>query len=578
MSALRPEAERRRRLLTRAIPLILIAGGAFALGLLVSKGSPELEAAKRFAAAWERGELGLMHGELTAAAAAEYPEEQFRSAYEQAASTSTLEEVSVGEVSGSDEVAGKEVVAVAISARTNAFGKVSGTVVLPVSESGIGWAPHLVFPGLQAGEELERNTRTPERAPILSEDGEALAEGAAEERSSPVGEAAADIVGTLGTPRREEREELREQGFPPGMLVGTSGLEQAFDTRLIGRPGGRLEAVGSEAGPRVIASSKPKPAKPVRTTIDADLQRAAVAALGELFGGIAVLDARKGSVRALSGIAFSAPQPPGSTFKVLTTVAALEEDVVSPDEEFPVVTEATVGGRTISNAHDEACGGTFVDSFAASCNSVFAPLGIEVGAEKLVETAEEFGFNAPPALFGPEAMEEISPPASTIPNPIGSELDVAVSAIGQGQVLATPLQMATVAQAIANRGKRSPTPIASGGKLRPDADPVRVTDRATAATVRDLMVANVERGTGIAADIADAQVAGKTGTAELGPDPDAPAPAADADPVQRENAWFIAFAPASKPRLAIAVMVVDALGGGGEIAAPIAAEVLSAGL
>ena len=92
------------------------------------------------------------------------------------------------------------------------------------------------------------------------------------------------------------------------------------------------------------------------------------------------------------------------------------------------------------------------------------------------------------------------------------------------------------------------------------------------------MVANVQSGTGIAANIPEAQVAGKTGTAELGPDPDAPAPGPGEAPALEENAWFTAFAPADKPKLAIAVMIVDASGSGGEVAAPIAAQILSAAL
>ena len=145
-------------------------------------------------------------------------------------------------------------------------------------------------------------------------------------------------------------------------------------------------------------------------------------------------------------------------------------------------------------------------------------------------------------------------------------------------MLATPLQMASAAQTIAAGGKRSPTPLVSEPELAPDAEPFDVTDATTASTVRDLMVANVQSGTGNAANIPDAQVAGKTGTAELGPDPDAPAPGPGEDPALQENAWFTAFAPADDPKLALAVMIVDAPGSGGEVAAPIAAEILSAAL
>jgi penicillin-binding protein A len=146
-----------------------------------------------------------------------------------------------------------------------------------------------------------------------------------------------------------------------------------------------------------------------------------------------------------------------------------------------------------------------------------------------------------------------------------------VTAIGQGQVLASPLQMASVAQTIAAQGERSPTPVVTEPSLGPDAGTTKVTDPEIAATVRDLMVANVQSGTGEAAAIPEAQVAGKTGTAELGPDPENPE-------ALEENAWFTAFAPAEKPKLALAVMIVDAPGSGGEIAAPIAAQIFSGAL
>jgi cell division protein FtsI/penicillin-binding protein 2 len=291
-----------------------------------------------------------------------------------------------------------------------------------------------------------------------------------------------------------------------------------------------------------------------------------------------VLDARNGEVRALSGIAFSAPQPPGSTFKIVTTVAALEEGITSPDQTYPVVTTTDVGGRAIDNAHEEACGGTLVVSFAKSCNTVFAPLGAELGEEKLLDISERFGFNHPPTIYREDALAATQPPASTIPSPIGSDLDVGVSAIGQGKVLATPLQMASVAQTIANGGVRSPTPLVKGEQFRADEGPVEVTDTRTARQVGRMMEAVVDSGTGSAASVPGIEVAGKTGTAELGTggtvDPDNP----DAQPEGDVDAWFAAYAPADKPRLAVAVMVVDADGDGGVIAAPIAREIFAAGL
>ena len=552
-------------MLTRAVPLVLIAIAAFVAGILVAGGSPEVEAATRFADAWEDRDYDAMHAELTPGAAAEYPVHEFTQLYEAAAITSTLQSVQLGEAEESGDT-----VEVGATAATKAFGDVAETISIPVADDAVAWEPHLVFPGLEPGEELDRRTRAPRRAAILAGGGTAIAEGPAAARASSLGTSAIDVAGEMGVPKGEQKAQVEAAGFPPGTLVGTSGLELAFDERLAGRPGGQLLATG-DGGERVLADTEPRPGEPVRTTIDPDLQESTVAALGGLFGGVAVLDATNGEVRALAGIAFSSPQPPGSVFKIITTTAALEEGLVTPDEQFPVETEAVVGGRAISNAGDAPCGGSFTQSFAESCNSVFAPLGAEVGGEKLLATAEDFGFNSPPALYDADATAAVDPPDSTIPDPIGSELDVAVTAIGQGQVLASPLQMANVAQTIAAGGERSPTPLVTEKSLAPDAGTTKVTDEKTAQTVRDLMVANVQSGTGEAAAIPEAQVAGKTGTAELGPDPENP------DTLQ-ENAWFTAFAPADKPKLALAVMVVNASGSGGEVAAPIAAEIFSAGL
>ena len=147
-------------------------------------------------------------------------------------------------------------------------------------------------------------------------------------------------------------------------------------------------------------------------------------------------------------------------------------------------------------------------------------------------------------------------------------------------MLATPLQLASIAQTIANRGTRLPTAIARTPQLRPDAEPVEVTSKETAATVRDLMIGVVNEGTGVAAALPGVQVAGKTGTAELGPEALAPGDelGPGEEPPQELDAWFTAFAPAGDPKLAVAVMVVDSEGDGGEIAAPIAQQVLAAGL
>jgi peptidoglycan glycosyltransferase len=260
---------------------------------------------------------------------------------------------------------------------------------------------------------------------------------------------------------------------------------------------------------------------------------------------------------------------------MVTTTAALQKGVVSLEDEFEIVNGVNVGGRFINNANGEFCGGTFREAFAESCNADFAPLGPQIGNDALVATAERFGFNSPPSLYASRILAQVKPAESTIPTEIGEEVDLGVSAIGQGEVQATPLEMASVAQTIANGGVREPTSIVRNVKLRPDAEPVRAMSKKIADELTELMIGVVVGGTGTAGAIPEAQVAGKTGTAELGPKP---GQENAQNPVQIKDAWFAAFAPAEKAKLAIGVLLIEAEAAGGEVAAPAAAEVLSAGL
>ncbi|MBA2522466.1 MAG: hypothetical protein H0V25_03955, partial [Solirubrobacterales bacterium] len=399
------------------------------------------------------------------------------------------------------------------------------------------------------------------------------AEGSAEARITT--SAGGIVTGSLAAPKPAQAKELAAAGYPEGSLTGTSGLELAFNSTLAGTPGGELRAVGA-GGSVVLAQRDPVAGKAVRTTIDPAIQDATAAALGDNYGGAAVLDAGSGDVLALAGLAFSAPQPPGSTFKVITATGALQAGITDLDEEFPVVSSAVVGGREVSNAHDELCGGSLVASFAESCNSVFAPLGEELGGKALVDTAELFGFNSPPELYDQEAVTAVGVPQSTIPADL-PDAEAGVSAIGQGEVLATPLEMASAAQTIANGGIRSPTALVHDPMLAGDYPDVEVTTPEVAEKVKQMMIEVVRSGTGIAAALPDVTVAGKTGTAELGT-VSGDQPVGDAPPEQDVDAWFTSFAPAEKPKIVVAVMLVNANADGGTVAAPIARAILESAL
>ncbi len=571
-----PEVERRRRLITRSLPLTVIALVSFVVGASVgAPGSPQRDAASRFTKAWANGDFAAMYRELNPASQKSIDVSNFAKAYLNAEGTATVRSLDPSSPSDAVTTNGATLVPVTLAVNTAAFGSFDADLELPYSDGGIAWNRTLVFPGLREGEHLENRINLAPRAPILARDGSPLATGPAAARAHPIGSAAIDVTGEMGRADSTDLSTLARQGFSADTPVGTGGLEQAFNARLAGKPGGELLAVPDSNGTaRVLAHSDPKPGAPVKTTIDPHLQATAVSALAGRSGGVAVLDARSGDVRALAGQAYSSPQPPGSTFKMITTTAALQKGVVSLDDYFPIVSGVNVGGRFINNANGESCGGSFSEAFAESCNADFAPLGPKIGNDALVSTAERFGFNARPALYAPKIIRIANLPESSIPTEIGTDLDLGVTAIGQGEVLATPLEMASVAQTIGNDGVREPTSIVTTKKLRPDAKPVRVMSKKLAHELTGLMIGVVTGGTGTAGAIPQAQVAGKTGTAELGPEP---GQENSPNPVQIKDAWFAAFVPAEKAKLAIGVLFVDAGASGGEVAAPVASQILSAG-
>ncbi|MCB8969497.1 MAG: penicillin-binding transpeptidase domain-containing protein [Solirubrobacterales bacterium] len=557
----------------RAVPLAILATGSFAVGVIAASGSADKDAVVQFGEAWKQSDLDAMYAELSPDAQDKYDFDTFKAAYDDAAQTATVQGVEPGEARGPLDQDGEDVIALPVDVQTTAFGTVSGEIGMPVSDGKIDWRPDLVFPGLTEGAELKRQTQVAPRAPILAADRSPIAEGSVNSRTT--NGAGGIIAGEVGEPQGLRAAQMQAEGFPDDALGGVTGLELAFDKTLAGTPGGKLIAKGPD-GKKVLAQTKPTPGKPVRTTLDPDLQEATASALGDTYGGAAVLDARNGNVLALAGIAFSAPQPPGSTFKIITASASLEDGITKPEEEFPVVQSAIVGGREVSNAHDELCGGTLVQSFAQSCNSVFAPLGEKLGGKRLVDASEKFGFNSPPSLYNEDSLKLIKPLESTIPEDLTDDM-AGISAIGQGEVLATPLEMASVAQTIANKGVRSPTSIVKDPALAGDYPDVTAVSPQVAAEVKDMMIEVVKSGTGSAASVPGVTVAGKTGTAELGTVSEN-SPVGAEEPELDVDAWFTSFAPADKPKVVVAVMVVKADGDGGTIAAPIAQQILQAAL
>jgi cell division protein FtsI/penicillin-binding protein 2 len=485
-------------------------------------------------------------------------ESGFAAAYQAAAAVATLSSLTwdhIGSRTG-------EVIPVRMLARTRLFGALHETLDVPLVGSGSGasirFSRMLVFPGLRRGEKLTRRTVLPPRGALLASDGTPLAQGP--ERSSPIPAVASEIVGTLGPIPLGEAAHFAAQGYPANAKVGLDGLEHIFQAQLAGTPGGTLLA-----GTRVLARARPIAGRTVATTINPTIERAAIAAQGGRFAGIAAMDPRTGALLALSGVAFSAVQPPGSTMKIITSTAALQAGIVKLTDSFPIQTSSTLDGYTLQNANGEACGGTFLNAFAVSCNSVFAPLGARLGGARLVATAERFGFNQPVPI--PGATESTIPSAATI----GDQLAVGSSAIGQGKVQASALEMTDVAATIAMGGRR-PIPTVAAHE-RPHF--VRVTSRHVAHEVQQMMVAVVRFGTGVDAAIPGVTVAGKTGTAELvdTASPNNP----NAGSPQNTDSWFVGYAAVGNPKIVVGALFPQA-GAGAQTAAPAVRQVLQAAL
>ena len=350
----------------------------------------------------------------------------------------------------------------------------------------------------------------------------------------------------------------------------------------------------------------------VHLTIDPNAQRVAYRALGKLCGAVAALDPQTGKVLVLAsapaydprlvernfkaaartrGVKCSRPDPfvfravdglytPGSTFKVITAAAALDTGNVQLDTTFRDPGYCIEYGKRVSNAGNPEVGPEvfgsvdFTQALEHSINSVFCNIGKEIGAGPIIEYMTRFGFYAKPPIDTPANERQASGLYNKgelwEPREPESQVDPGRLAFGQERLQVTPLQMAMVAGAIANDGILMKPYLVDrivgpNGKVitqtRPD-ELGRAISTKAANDVTEGMLAAVRAGTSTAAQLAGVDVAGKTGTAEIGREVNTTA--------------FIAFAPAEGPRVAIAVFLEEQDGTGGSTAAPIAREVMQA--
>lgn len=553
-----------------ALVALAVAGGlAAAAAVLEARDDPAAAAAppdpaataRTFLAAWQVGDYRTMYALTTAADRSRIRYRRFAAAYRAAAATAGMRGLHpVGPVR-----AARDAATATMAVSLHVIGRVRLPLRLPLvagtHRDQVAWSPNLVFPGLAPGERLSRRVRVPSgRGQILARDRTPLATGPAPDRQYPAGSAFSLVTGYVGPPQGPAAVSRRRDGWPAKRPYGQGGLEKSLDPLLAGRPRVSLFAVAPGGSRRVLARRPGRKPRDVVTTLEVGMQDAAVAALGGLYGGVVVLDPRTGQVLADAGLGMDAVQPPGSSFKTVTASAALAGHKATLTSTYPYARSVVLDGWNLHNFHHELCGGTLLVAFAVSCNSVFAPLADTVGAGPLVRMATAFGFNRPPTIAYPVPESRTRSAAA-----MSSDLSLGVAGIGQGGVLASPLQMASVAQTIGSGGlRRPPYLIRYPRSLRDQVKARRVIPRAVATQVRTLMEAVVTEGTGTAAAIPGVTVAGKTGTAEVGVG-------------RKSDAWFIAFAPAEAPRVAVAVLVVNG-GVGGEVAAPIARRVLEAAL
>jgi penicillin-binding protein 2 len=414
-------------------------------------------------------------------------------------------------------------------------------------------------------------------------------------RRYPNATLAAHILGYVG---QVSPSELRgeESPYKAGDIVGKTGIEKSADAKLRGTAGERtveVDVVGNFV--RLISESRPVPGGDVWLTIDAALQRATQDALGSRAGSVVAIDPRSGEILALASSptfdpnlfvprispadwgrisqdkrhplhnrAIQSRYPCGSVFKIVTATAALETHNATPQTTWTCPGYYKVGRRTFRcwKAHGTV---GFIRAVAESCDAYFYEMGMRVGVETLGRYAKGFGLGSKTGIDIPGEVSGLIPTPEWKLEKIGERWyggDTANMAIGQGYVQVTPLQMAVVVSAVANGGRIVRPHLELDEKGDHVVGRAPMSEATRLAIARGMVEAvNTRGGTARSAAVPGVVVAGKTGTAE---DP----------PRARPHSWFVCFAPASSPEIALCVMLEQA-GHGADVAAPIGRKILA---